>query len=415
LGTYSPQLGYTPNIAAGGVDVGFGDRNGLEHFPLDDVWPIPSFALTFAPKEGSGLAYGAAVYWPHDVNYGWDLFEPQLGYETDFRFNAENFRTDLDVMDIHPTVARKFGEKLSVGVGVSITRGDIILRRVLSIPNTLDPALDDYPINNFYGDFRIDGNGVGIGANAGLLWRATDKVSIGLSAQSPVSVPLSGNAEINMAWPINASLREQEDDLIGDVRSYFVGVNNEVYSAPSYARAPFEFDLDLPGQIGAGIGWNASDRVTLAVDLAMTFWSAVDQWNIALPGAGLSVGFDTLKSGDLIIPFAWEDQVRVSAGGEFIARDNLALRGGVYYDGGAAVDATFSPNFPDVGGRIGIASGFAYEVGGRWEFSLAQEIAFASDREVKSEGFGERDGITVYPGTYSLTQFETLLSMSYRF
>ena len=82
------------------------------------------------------------------------------------------------------------------------------------------------------------------------------------------------------------------------------------------------------------MGYTASDRLLLAFDLSMTFWSAVDAWDIAFAEGGLENGLGLLAN--LNLPFGWDDQIRVAGGAEYIAKENLALRGGLYYDGGAA-------------------------------------------------------------------------------
>lgn len=414
LGTYSPRLGYDPNISANGIDLGYlaADTSGQLH-STDDIWPIPSMALVMAPKEGSKWAWGVGVFWPYDVNYQWDLFRSPLGYNTDYEFNTKkNFHTDMDVMDVHPTIARRLGDNLSLGLGVSITRGDVVYRRVLPFANNLDDQLDDYPINNFYGDYRMEGNGIGIGANLGFLWKASDKLTVGFSGQTPISIPMDGTAELTMAWPINAQRRSIEADLFPTREtSYFVGVNDEVASEPSYFKKNYKYDLNLPASIGAGIGYAASDRLLLAFDLSMTFWSAVDSWEIAFVDGGLGTGIGSMSA--LTVPFKWDDQIRVSAGGEYQAKENIAVRGGLYFDGGAAVNSTFTPNFPDVGDRIGLTGGLSYMVTPSWVLSAAQDIGFASERNVAQSGV--MDGVTVFPGTYSLTRYETLLAFSYRF
>ena len=414
LGTYSPRLNYDPNVSSNGIDLGYlaADTSGELH-STDDIWPIPSMAVVMAPKEDSKWAWGIGVFWPYDVNYQWDLFRSPLGYNTDYGFNTKkNVHTDMDVLDVHPTVARRMSDNLSLGLGLSVARGDVVFRRVLAFENNLDDQLDDYPINSFYGDYRMEGNGFGIGANLGLLWKASDKVSLGFNGQTPISITMSGTAELSMAWPINAQRQTIESNLNPlQERSHFVGVNDEVRSAQSYYAQEYEYDLDLPASIGVGVGYTASDRLLLAFDLAMTFWSAVDEWDIKFDGAGLENGLDGVTS--LTVPFGWDDQVRVSAGAEYMAKENMMVRGGLYYDAGAAVDSTFSPNFPDVGNRIGLTGGLSYMVSPSWELSAAQEIAFASERNVPQSG--AMDGNTVFPGTYSLTRYETLLSVSYRF
>jgi long-chain fatty acid transport protein len=412
LGTYTPGLAYTPNLKANGFDLGF--KDGQKRYPLDELFPIPSFAGIAVPSQTAGWVLGAAIFWPYDANYSWDLFNTPFGYNNNYQFAKRNFRTDLDVLDIHPVVARKFGENLSVGAGLSLTNGDLVYRRVLFIDNPLEAPFNQYPYDRFLADFQLDGKGFTVGGNAGLFWRISENLSLGVSAQAPVTVPLKGDAQLNMAWPLNTALQGSvvvvgEDTLRSDV--FFSGNYRVGQSAESQDQRRFELDLHLPAQFGAGVGWTASDRLTLAFDAVVTFWSAVDSWTIALADSGLITRVGYLTEVD--IPFGWKNQLRISGGAEFAATENVVLRCGLYYDGTAAPDSTFGPSFPDVGDKIGVTFGGAYTINGHLELGAAQELGFYSTRNVGSTGTGV--GQSVYPGEYRSLRSETLLSMSYRF
>ncbi|MEW5701465.1 MAG: outer membrane protein transport protein [Candidatus Zixiibacteriota bacterium] len=424
LGTYSPQVTYTPNVTGSGVDLGFNQANGLELHPRDDVWPLPSFAVVALPNWRDGLAVGAAVYWPHDVNFGWDLYRQPAQYNSDFQFQHQNYRTDLDVLDVHPVVATTLGDKLAVGVGLSLTDGSVVLRRVEFVPNSLGSPFNVYPYDDFAGELLLKGRGFAVGANAGVMWKASPTLSVGFSFQLPTTIPVSGTGTLDMAWPINPAMADSQLNIANQQteeplfeRTQYLGNYDEVRSTDWHHTAPFDFDLKLPGQVGAGIGWKSSERLTLAADLAITFWSAVESWDVTFSESGLRTGTDSVGHPTAItgvaVPFHWKDQIRLSAGAEYAATPKVMVRGGMYYDGGAAVDSTFSPNFPDVGGRVGLTAGVAYLLGESWEFAAAQELAFASGRTVPDQGTA--NGVTAFPGDYSLSRFETLFSISYRF
>lgn len=418
VGTYSPRASYTPNVTAGGLDIGFGAANGAERYPLDDLWPIPSFAGFAVSPSFENWVFGGAIYWPHDVNYAWDLFRTpsDRGYVTDYAFAEKNYRTDLDVLDIHPAVARKLNEKLSVGLGVSLTSADIVFRRPVYVENGLGAPYDIYPYHQFLGDFRLEGNGFAIGANAGILWQASENLTIGISGQTPMSVSIEGTDELDMAWPINGAFNDDFVVIDGDTINtslYFSGIHDPLTNVknPSHTTGMHSFDLDLPGEIGIGVGLKAGDRLTLAFDAAMTLWSAVDQWEIVLGGDGLNGGTSRLTK--VTVPFNWEDQIRVSGGFEYGARDNLLLRGGAYYDAAAAPDSALNPNFPIGSDAFGLTGGFAYAIDGHIELAAAQEIAFFSEKTV--EAVSEGAAVTVFPGDYKLSRFETIFSITYRF
>lgn len=424
LGVYSPRASYTPNVDAISTDgrdrfdIGFGAANGQEHYPMEDAWPMPSLAGFAAPESWNGWALGAAIYWPHDVNFAWDLYRPTAIYDTDYEFPEQNFRTDIDVLDIHPTVAKTFGENLSIGVGLSLTNGDVVFRRPIFIENTLGAPYDIYPFQQFAGDFRLEGNGFAIGANAGIMWKASENFSVGVSVKTPITIPVDGWAALDMAWPRNEQFNDDNDVVYQGAdtirtKLYFSGVDNALVQAQNTPHTVdrFEFDLDLPAELGIGFGWRTSDRLTLAFDAMMTFWSAVERWDIKMQDGTLNGGRSAVT--ELSIPFGWDDQVRIAGGFDYAAKTNLMVRGGAYYETGASVDSTFSPNFPNDGDVFGLAGGFSYMIDGHMELALAQELAFYSERTIDS--FAGADGNTVFPGTYSLNRYETILSLTYRF
>jgi len=195
---------------------------------------------------------------------------------------------------------------------------------------------------------------------------------------------------------------------------YFSGVHDALVRQqnPPHSTSTYEFELNLPAQFGVGLGWTPTNRLTLAFDAVMTFWSSVDQWDIKLQGDGLNGG--TRRITEVNVPFEWDDQLRLSGGIEYLATEKLTLRGGSYYDAAAAAEETFSPNFPNDGDALGLCGGLAYVIDGHVELSAAQEVAFYSKRTIQQPAGGVSGG-TVFPGDYSLNRFETILSVTYRF
>jgi len=424
MGIYTPRAAYTPDVAATSYDgserrdIGFNAANGQEHYPLDDTWPVLSFAGFAAPPNWNGFVMGGAIYWPYDVNYGWDLYRPPLTYDTDYEFPEQNYRTDLDVIDFHPTVAKTFGDNFAFGFGLSLNNGDVVFRRPIFVKNTLGEPYDVYPYNQFVGDFRLEGNGFAVGANAGVMWKASDNVSVGFSFKTPVTITISGYSEVDMAWPRNAQFDDDNDVVYQGAdtirtKLFYSGIDDPLVQAQNtpHTRAPYEFDLKLPAELGLGVGWQASDRLMVAVDAVMTFWSAVEEWNIAVENGGLNGGTEAITN--VKVPFGWDDQVRLSGGFDYAARENVMVRGGAYYESGASVDSTFSPNFPNDGDAFGLSGGFAYTINGHVELSMAQELAFYSKRTIDS--YAAADGVTSFPGEYSFNRYETIFSLTYRF
>jgi hypothetical protein len=60
-----------------------------------------------------------------------------------------------------------------------------------------------------------------------------------------------------------------------------------------------------------------------------------------------------------------------------------------------------------------LTGGFAYAVDGHIELAAAQELAFFSGKTVDAVADGA--AVTVFPGDYKLSRFETIFSITYRF
>lgn len=403
----NPRSTYTPAETPGLLGTGFNLKSG-ERYPDDRPLPFPTFSGFIQLPSVEGLTFGAAMYWAHDANYLWDLYDIPDWYNETRPLTESEYRLDLDVWDFHPTVAMELAEgKLSAGVGLSVQRGDIFFKRMHLFENTWGSPQHVYPYNWFVGEMDFDGNGVGIGANAGLLYMLNDRVTLGLSGQTPVTVGLSGVSNSWLIFPFNEGLGGMDADT--NYNDYYNGGFDTDHK-------PFSMDLKLPGSLGIGIAYQVNDQWTLAMDLARTFWSQMDRWEFEFEDGGHVLNMKDLDPiTKYVMPLNLEDQVTVSLGVEYLASENWIIRGGYYFDQSAVPDETLRPYIPDYGSRHGFNAGASLLLE-KWELSGQLNTSFGGTRTIDRlsdvNGDGQYDN---FPGEYTLNKFEFLLSTKYLF
>ncbi len=140
--------------------------------------------------------YGLGIFVPYGLGATWDAYQlpqsPFLKYVPGFP--EEELMSSLAIVDIHPTFAYQINNKLSAGLGVSVFYSTIQLKTTDFKPDVTDLTSQTYqyaPITT-----NLKGTGMGYGVNLGLLYKATDQLSLGISGKTPSSISLDGDAEV---------------------------------------------------------------------------------------------------------------------------------------------------------------------------------------------------------------------------
>jgi len=96
------------------------------------------------------------------------LFGNQAVYPQNGLFRYQITSANLQVINIQPTVAYKFNEHLSLGAGLNVYDAST----ALNSHSAVAPGLD--------GHFHFDGDGLAVGATAGLMWKITPQHTVGV-------------------------------------------------------------------------------------------------------------------------------------------------------------------------------------------------------------------------------------------
>lgn len=397
--TLSFRPEYTPSISLGesgySYSIGYPEET---YYPDDRSFFLPSFSGFYKFPQLEGFTGGVAFYVPYKLEAQWDLYEPPSGFDNDVQYPEFDHKTDILIWDLHPTVAKTFmDDKLALGLGINIQRADFELRRASLVPTEILPRpYDFWPVDSY---LRTDGWGLGF--NAGILYKASPKLQLGLSYQSPIEVDLNGSMELEMYLPM---INVPWSDVQGG--TYF------------YRDGDFETTLSLPGEIGAGMMYKLTEKLTLTGDLSFVSWSGLeylDTKDILLTTDEEMPGYIFLDVRETDMPFNWDNITRLSLGAEYIWKEGLFVRGGYFFEQSPIPDNTFTLLIPDVGDKHSFSVGLSYQVDS-FEFGYDYQLVAHKKREVTDladvNGDQRFDNM---PGEYKMLFHCSGLSFTYRF
>lgn len=404
----SPRIQYTPQITYGGLDVGY--RNGAVRYPNDKTVFVPDVA-GFLKLEGlSGVTAGLAIFVPVGLDSEWDLYNPPLEMDIRKPFPWYDHKARLTVIDFHPTIAKAFaGDKLSLGVGVSIQRGSVEFRQTSLIPSGFP-----IPHENLLTDVQLKGDGWGYGANFGLLYKLSEKLQFGISGRTGTTLKMEGTSKQELYVFNDDGLR---DVLIAEAQSSGaspseIALIRALFGTDNLTSEPnAKADIKTPADFGFGIAYKPSTRLTFSGEIAYTQWSSLDSILIRLSGTD-PIG---RPAEDTPIMLKWDNTLRFSLGAEYWIMKPLALRFGYYLDPSPIPDETFSPLIPDVGDKNSFNWGAALNFRGM-ELSYNFEYIKFGDRNVTALEDVNNDGsFDNDPGLYQSSLYASHISFSYWF
>jgi long-chain fatty acid transport protein len=409
LDTYRPS--FDPKVSQNGYSFGFPTG---ERYPDDLTAHIPSLSAVLVAPLGKPVSVGFAVYQPFDENLRWDIYRFPEGYDPNSgKLPQIEYTSNVDVVNFHTALATSFADdKLHVGVGFSIRRGDYLTGQMSLVPSTMPSPLNARPYDMLAKWSLIDVSGLGYGFNAGLLYDVNERISVGASYQSKATIKMDGDVFVKLFTPDNQSIQSKYAEE--EVDTLFSG-----YTMNAFHRA--DVDMVVPSEFGFGVSYAASEKVTVAADVAFTRWSELKDVETRYTESLGPLGVDAwpmirqILMGEIAYPYNWDDAVRFSIGAEGMLNDRIKLRGGYSFDQGAVPDEEASPLLTDTGNRHHFAAGASY-LHDIFEFAGSAELVALPERDVDSQSDSNNDGIwDNLSGTYKNTAFNVALSLTIKF
>jgi long-chain fatty acid transport protein len=324
-----------------------------------------------------------AVYVSHQIS---DRFVVGVGWNTPFGLKSawtspETFsgrflskQAELKGFSVNPTVAYKLADRLSVGVGLDIRLTSVTLERNVAVVNPFTLTIADASDVTLQSDTATN-----FGWDVGVLAKATEDLSFGISYRSKVKQDFSGNATFTPIPTGNAQL----DGLVA-------------LQLPAGAQ-PATTSITFPSIVSLGAAYTWKDW-TVEGDVVFYGWSSFASLPITVTGR------PDLSSS---VVEDYQDTHQFRIGVQRQIDETWAVRGGYYYDESPAPSQSVSPLLPDA-----TRQGFC--LGGSWHQGHVRVDAagwYVKFKDRSTDGL-ERDN---FNGTYTGKAITLGLSLGYTF
>lgn len=330
--------------------------------------PVPDIYLT--RQLGSRFAVGVGMFVPYGLTTEWPVDSPG-------RFLS--YKATLSSIYIQPTVAFKVNSRLQLGAGIDFIRSSVELHQRLDLSSQLVPggggatfAQIGIPVGTDFADARVHGNANSTAAHLGLIWRPTDKLSLGARYLFNATAKGTGFAGFNQVAtgivlaagnPLGLPAGTPLDNVLAC--SF-----NQCPSrpAPTLVTQGVSASIALPAQFVGGFAYQITPSLQLLADAEWTQWSKYKE----LPLTFAILGDETLWEG-------YKNTIGWRAALEYKLSPKAVVRGGFLTHPAAAPDQNVTPLLPEAGRFEGILGG-GYQLSSIVRVDAALQYIHQSDR-----------------------------------
>ena len=360
------------------------DSGGSENG--DDSWNFPS-TFYYTHQINDNVTAGLGVFFPFGLSTEWD---------DDYSGRYLGTSGEVFTTNINPAVSFRVNDKLSLAVGLDLLYLDATLKS--KINQTAAYVLTDLqfsggvggalpPLTGPLNDIsqKFDGDGWGAGYNLGVLYKATDRVSVGATYRSHVDVNVDGDASFNGVNPLLAS---------------------------AFPKTGGDADIRLPAQATAGVAFKAMDNLVVEAGVRWEDWESTDD---------LTIDFDAPVFGQnaSVTPRDWNATWAYNIGGQYRLNETVAINAGYLYGQNAVPSSTVEPLIPDADAHLfTLGTDLTF---GPWTISGAFGYEHHEDRK-KDNTLGDPLGsliagqpVGTANGTYETDIYLLAISLGYNF
>lgn len=226
-------------------------------------------------------------------------------------------------INVTPTISYEINEMLAVAFGVQFQQFKV--RLTTGIPN-----IAGFPSS------ILEGDGIGFGVTAGLIYRPLEGTEIGLGYRSGVGTDLGGSVET----PLGATA---------------IGAK-----------------LVTPDMVNLSIKQRVTDTFRVFGTVEWTNWSRLKAPRVFNEATNATV--TTLK-------FNYEDGWYFAVGGEYDVTEDLSVRAGVAYELSPVSDAIRSTRLPD-NDRLWLSAGASYNLSDNIAFDIGYTYILSGDTPI---------------------------------
>jgi long-chain fatty acid transport protein len=305
-------------------------------------------ALFYAADLAPRLRLGIALQSPFGLKTEYDA--PWAG-----RYQA--IKSQLQTVNINPTLAYAVNDQFSFGFGVSAQYAKVELSRAIDFgavcaariglatcagAGLLPQARD--------GRVTLEGHDWAFGYNLGALYMPTPAWRFGLTYRSRIQHSFSG----------------------GDARyNKPAGLPPVLANAAPFTNTGIDAGLDLPESVNLSVYTDIDSKWAVLGDLNWTRWSRFEE---------LRVHFEN-GAPDSVVREAWHNSFRLGLGVNYRYNDAWKLRSGIAFEQSPVKEEFRTPSIPDADRKL-LAFGAQYKPSARSTWDFAYMHIFVSDSTI---------------------------------
>ena len=396
------SLGATLIAATGEFTYDYTSRppyRGVEVDLENDPIPVPHGYVSYGLSEDLGLGLG--LYVPYGLETQWPV---RLSDGSFFDGAFEGFDNRVQSIYVQPTAAYRVTPKLRVGGGPIVAISAVELNQLQDLSQVSVPGQQvtfgqlGVPFHTAFAQSRLEAsNELGLGANLGATYEATDRLSIGVRFTTPITISYEGDAtfrqvQTGLTFPATSPLAQ---DLNGDGTPEPTPADlllaSQFESDGQLSDQAVETEITFPMQLVGGVQFEATDRLRLLADYQFTGWSSFDE---------IPLEFEQL--GDRSREEGYDDTHAVRLGAEYDVVDQLTARVGYLYNTAAAPDDVVTPLLPE-SDRNQFTIGAGWRPVETFEVNVSYQLLQQNDRRGRVRGALPGESVTtdLNQGLYS--------------
>lgn len=338
--------GATTNPLFGGAAISGGDGGDAGSGSL-----VPT--LFYAHELNDRMVLGLGISAP---------FGMRTEYDDDWEGRYHAIKSDVQTININPSVAYKVNDRLSLGAGLNFMRASAELSNAVDYSAACIGAVGAATCAGFGlatpgtaatdGTIVIEGDDWGYGFNLGLLYELDQGTRVGLAYRSKVKQRLTGTADFTAP---NATAQAVLGAVLADTDA--------------------TAEVTLPASLSLSVTTQVAPKWEVMADVTWTEWSSFDE---------LRIEFDNPLKSDSVQPENWEDTYKVSLGFNYHYNAKWTWRGGVAYDRTPIPSAEErTPRIPG-NDRVWLAAGVSYQASPSMTFDFALAHLFVDDTDIEA-------------------------------
>jgi len=351
-------------------------------------------------RVGNGGDAGESAFVPNlfyamDLNPAWSFglginvpFGLKTDYDSDWIGRFQGVTSEVQTLNVNPSVSFKINDRASVGFGVSYQRAEIDLSQAVNYSGVAFGA-GGGALLTAVGGAGVEGtnstsvDGDAWGFNIGALFDVTPATRVGVHYRSSLDYEAKGSTSFS------------------NVPAAFAGVPA---LAAATSNGDVKLDLETPASFSISAAHKVSETLELLADATWTEWSRISQLPVVrTSGAGSGSTLDTLT-------FNFEDTWRLAVGANYKLSGPWTLRGGLAYDQSPVPNAQDrSVRLPDED-RYWLSLGATYRAGAASRFDVGYTFVHIKDADIDNDQSARARGIV--RGTYEASVH--ILSLQYQ-